>query len=199
MRTLILILFFAVLTNPAYAESALSVVGNEASSAVENPVNDNQNALPEKTSKGDTLSPLFDEDNIGSMRKYIETERKKKNDIELLNLDIKKNELELKRKQLQAEIEGVNKTTDQEGIPSHHNNTLGPLDNTTESPIFKVLYVSISGSHKESVLFMNGNTYLVGEGQTINGYKVDSIQKQGVTLKDRQGETIEVSMNFLGK
>lgn len=197
MRVLFIVFIVVMFANPVFSQNALSVVGNEVSSPVEAPADDMQKVMPEKTVKEDDLSPLFSEDSIGSMRKYIETERKKQNDIELLNLDIKKNELELKRKKIQSEIEGLNKTT--EGVSSRQQNALSPLENAVESPVLKVLYVALSGSHKESILVINGITYMVREGEIVNGYEVNQIHSQGVTLKGPQGEAIEVSMNFLGK
>lgn len=145
---------------------------------------------------------LGTEEQINNMKSYIETERKKQNEINLLEKDIKKYNLELEKKQL---IQKLNDASTRTGQPSSivsvpaTQNTQNSEQNTP-LPAVNVSYISWTEKFKEALVTIDGTKILAQEGNNLTaGYLLKSINEDNIIIKNQAGQEITVNFNPVGQ
>lgn len=200
MKSIILLLSILLFSNGFSSAGELSVVGDLPI------VNKEIDAVKETEVQTlpTALSPeqIGTEEQINNMKSSIEAERKKQNEINLLEKDIKKYNLELEKKQL---IEKLNDVSTRSGQPSSvvsapaTQNTQNSEQNTP-LPAINVSYLSLSGKLKETLVTIDGTKILAQEGNHLAaGYLLKSIHKDNIIMRNQAGQEITVNFNPLGQ
>jgi hypothetical protein len=128
------------------------------------------------------------EDDLSQVDDFINKENNKLKDIKLLNLDLERAGLELKRKEIEQKISQLNKT---EGtVPLSFQET--SVDVKPSRPLVKLVGIFESAMKKQAMLSINGQRRNVKEGQDIEGIVIKAIQSQAITIQYQDGQVQDI-------
>ncbi len=201
MKLIILLLSILLFSNGFSLAEELSVVGDLP---IVNKEIDAVKETQEPTLQPMAISPeqIGTEEQLNNMKSSIEAERKKQNEINLLEKDIKKYNLELEKKQLIEKLNNVSTRTGQStsvvSAPATQN-TQNPEQNTP-LPAINVSYISLSEKLKETLVTIDGTKILAQEGNNLAaGYLLKSINKDNILMQNQAGQEITVNFNPVGQ
>jgi hypothetical protein len=120
-----------------------------------------------------------EEDEFQEMADFIQQENERLKDIKLLNLDLERASLELKKKEIEQKMAQFHK---EENVMSQED------DDGVSRPSIKLLGVFLGGLKKQAVLSINGKQVNCKEGQYIEGINIASIDSRLVTVQYADGE-----------
>jgi|GEM_PF-6200593 len=132
-----------------------------------------------------------DEQESQQIDDFIQKENEKLKDIKLLNLDLERSSLELKKREIEQKITQINKSEDPLPISNHENATEVKLI----KPTLKLLGIFESMGKKQALLNINGTNMNVKEGQNINGMIVKSINQQGVVMEYEDESSLQLNLS----
>ena len=127
------------------------------------------------------------QDDLEEVNDFINQENEKLKDIKLLNLDLEKVGIELKRREIEQKIAQLDKT---EGILAPTQDSSGDIK--LSKPQVRLVGVFESASKKQAVLSINGEHINVKEGQEVEDIVVKTIKPQGVTIQYQDGQLQEL-------
>ncbi len=176
----------------AFAQEGVSLIGNESRPQLnavfpeEIPPSDPVIA-PTKETPDVSSSP---EDNFAVMKSFMNQENAKEKEIRLLNLDLERINLQLKRQKLLTEIQGSSR--------GEETSLLTAVDIPNESvKDTHIVYLVYSSDFKEVILNMNGTVHRLRENdQASFGVTIKNILEDGVVVQAKDG--METKIPFLG-
>lgn len=117
---------------------------------------------------------------------FARQEEEKIKSIKLLSLDLEKAGIELKQREIQVKISELNKT--------------GPLvvalSSTQASVPRRLIALTLTDDFKEAVMDVGGSSIIVHEGDSIADAKVESINAQGVIIRNADGTQESLILNI---
>ncbi len=122
------------------------------------------------------------------MNDFINQENEKIKDIKLLNLDLQKADLELKKREIEQKIDRLSKVS----MPMIKRDDTNGSAVDIGIPILKVISIFVSDNNKKAVISFNGVNRQVHEGDKIESYNIQNIDPQRVIIKDSNGQTQEL-------
>ena len=137
---------------------------------------------------------------LEKMRSYRTLIQGKEKELDLIKLDLDKDNLLLKERQAQKEIRQIDKVLPQgikKEVTSGGKDTAESLKEENIDPSdVKIQLLLIADSLKEGQLSIKNTIYSFKEGDTIaSKLRVEKIEAQGITLKEPDGTVLKV--NFM--
>ncbi len=125
-------------------------------------------------------SPVVGEDeNLTRMRTQVESQRRKEEELQLLQMDVERLKLEVEKKKAVAEL----------GQLSGGGQGSASLTGAGPSVVLKYIFISAGDkTRKEAVFDVNGVQSRAREGGDVGGRLVKAIAAQGVTLQAKDGQ-----------
>jgi hypothetical protein len=130
------------------------------------------------------------EDEFAQMDSFIKKENEKLKAIKLLNLDIERADLELKKREIEQKMVQLNV---REGVSSTVKQEEGD-EAKINKPILRLAAVLESNAKRQAILNFDGRHINVKEGQEVEGVLVKTIKTQGITIQYQDGQTKELSL-----
>ncbi len=130
------------------------------------------------------------DDDFQQMNDFIQQENEKLKSIKLLNLDLERADLELKKKEIEQKITKLNKSEGGLSASSQESTT----DLKTTRPVVKLVSIFESKTMKQAMLSIDGVNVNVKEGQQMDGVVIKSIDPQAVMVKYEDGQTQELRL-----
>ncbi len=121
------------------------------------------------------------------MNDFIHKENEKFKDIKLLNLDVEKFGLELKKKEIEQKIAQLNKSKSFSSIP-------GQSDQKALKSNVKLIGIFESATKKQAVLNIDGIDINAQEGENIGGMVIKTINHQAVIVQYQDGNIQELRL-----
>ncbi len=202
MKVIILVLGILLISNEFLSAEDLSIVGDIPNVTKEiEPV--------KETGEKKTREPMAvsdeqigTEEQINNMKSYLEAERKKQNEINLLEKDIKKYNLEFEKKQLIQKLNDVSTRTGQPAsiISAPTTQNTQNSEQNTPLPVVNVSYISWTEKLKEALVIIDGIKILAQEGNNLTaGYLLKLINKDNIIIENQAGQEIAVNFNPAGQ
>lgn len=126
-------------------------------------------------------------DQYEHMRQFIREENEKIKDIKLLNLDLERASLTLKKKEIESKLAKLSKTQDV------YMNPMSAASNTRSS--YSLAGVFMTEKYKEALMNVGGALVHVREGQAVDEHvKIKQIKQDSVTLERADGTVLAVKL-----
>ena len=116
---------------------------------------------------------------------FIDQEDEKMKGIKLLNLDLERASLELKKKEIEQKMAQLNKSEGTFSVTSQD----AASDETMHKPVVKLISIFQSPAGKQAVLNVNGVNINVKEKQQIDGVTIKTIDSQEVIVQYADGDS----------
>lgn len=129
------------------------------------------------------------EDEFEKIDEFIRKENEKVKDIKLLNLDLEKAGLILKKKEIDQKIDQLRKAESSGFVKTNEHEEEAKL----LMPNIRLVSIFASASLKRAVLNINGVNNNVKEGQKIGNVIIANINSENVMVKYSDGQTEEIS------
>lgn len=145
-----------------------------------------------------TLSDDESDKELERMRAYREMVQDKQKELEVIKLDLEKENLLLKKKEAEKGIYQIDKTLP--GSAKKDEVSMGLVQDAAGSSIdpsdIKIQLLVITDNLKEGQISLKGSLYGFKEGDVIaSKFTVEKIEPSGVTLSEPSGEVLKV--NFM--
>lgn len=145
---------------------------------------DGDDALAEaQEGSGETIEDF----QFQEMNDFIHQENEKIKGIKLLNLDLQRVDLELKKKEIELKIDQLSK-----GSMSNIKIEEGSSQPRISLPVLKLVSIFVSDNSKRAVISFNGVNRSVNEGDEIQSLSIQNINRQRVIVKDVNGQIQEL-------
>lgn len=202
---LTLIFFFAAAINAARPDDDNLLALDLAAQKKEDPVRDDQaadvrdaqeKAAPVVSGEGPGQEGECDGD-LKKIRAFREFINEKRRDLELMELDLEKNGLLLKEKEIQKQIYEIDKALPQAKKDESQRGLFAGGFNPppVDSEDIKITMLIIAGGRKEGILTLKGASYKFREGDSIaSKLTVSEITRDAVIFRQLDGT--ELKLNF---
>ena len=129
------------------------------------------------------------QDGYESMKGFIQQEDDRLKEIKLLSLDLEKAGLELKKKEIQNKMEGLNGALPQE------KGAASVVRNTGASSDLRLSGIMINDKVRQAFIVAQGKQLSVHEGQDLaNGMKIAKITAKSVSIVYADGTTRQLEL-----
>ena len=137
---------------------------------------------------------------LEKMRSYRTLIQGKEKELDLIKLDLDKDNLLLKERQAQKEIRQIDKVlpqgTKKEGVSTGKDTAESLKEENVDPSDIKIQLLLVADSLKEGQISLKNTIYSFKEGDTIaSKLRVEKIETQGITLKEPDGTVLKV--NFM--
>ncbi len=178
MNYVILFIFCGlVLISQVYASEVTLIDSNKSSADSvqidEEEINDDE-SLDHDSSQADDFKEMDD---------FINQENERLKEIKLLNLDLEKANLELKRRDIEQKIVQLDKVEGSAIYEKHENR---------KDKLIKLAGIFESKTYKQAILNISGVHINVQEGQNIDGILVKAIKSKAITIEYPDGQIQEL-------
>lgn len=192
----LIVLVFGNLT--CYGQEGISVIGPNLPTSTDKkePTVEMQSNL--STAPAPKVEVVNDSGSMDTIKKYFDNRHDKENQIKILDLELERQQRELKALELQSKINDFKKDS------SGHNQTVlsqsvSGQKETIDSPKVNLVYLAVSDTFKEAMIKVNGANQIVHEGESINQNSVvKGIDSKSITLKDKNDNETMIGISDNG-
>ena len=149
------------------------------------------NLISNEEDDSQELERSYEDQDFLQMNDFIHKEDDKIKDIKLLNLDLEKSTLELKKREIEQKIAQLQRREVSFVLPSKDDRD----DAKEVKPFIKLRSIFESQFKKQAVLNIDGTDINVTEGQKIKGVVIRGINQKVVVVEYGDGATEELSLS----
>ena len=186
MMHIIFLFLLTIFYAPITCSAEISLLDEDEQEEI-NTVN-NEAQTNETLEAQESIDSSSNDTKFQQMSDFIEEEDEKLKELKLLNLDLQKSDLLLKKKEIDQKINQLGRNENLSVFKE------GRVESEVQEivPSVKLVSIFLSDSSKKAILNINGVNIAVSEGQQFDSFVTESIDAQKVLLEFEDGQSKEL-------